>query len=103
MVTLFCRTSGLKMAPSSTSRCTGCVSQRSICGGRRLTERQTVSRDVGRLHRTGGAEGMSNTYNHGHGHHHEPHHGHDYDHHHKLPVSFDEVRTMAIESLLIEK
>ncbi len=46
---------------------------------------------------------MSNTYNHGHGHHHEPHHGHDYDHHHKLPVSFDEVRTMAIESLLIEK
>jgi nitrile hydratase subunit alpha len=29
-------------------------------------------------------------------------HGHDRDHH-KLPESFDEVRTMAIESLLIEK
>jgi nitrile hydratase subunit alpha len=40
---------------------------------------------------------MSNQYNHDH------HHGHDHDHHHKLSASFDEVRTMAIESLLIEK
>jgi nitrile hydratase subunit alpha len=34
--------------------------------------------------------------------HHDPHHGHHHDHH-TLPASFDEVRTMAIESLLIEK
>ncbi|MBP1154113.1 MULTISPECIES: nitrile hydratase subunit alpha [unclassified Paenibacillus] len=36
----------------------------------------------------------------------EEHHHHDHDHqhhHHKHPESFDEVRTMAIESLLIEK
>jgi nitrile hydratase subunit alpha len=39
---------------------------------------------------------MSNTS------HHDHPHGHDRDHH-KLPASFDEVRTMAIESLLIEK
>ena len=35
-------------------------------------------------------------------HHHDHHHGHDQAHH-KRPASFDEVRTMAIESLLIEK
>jgi nitrile hydratase len=39
---------------------------------------------------------MSNTS------HHDHPHGHDRDHH-KLPASFDEVWTMAIESLLIEK
>ena len=32
-----------------------------------------------------------------------PHHGHDHADHHTRPASFDEVRTMAIESLLIEK
>ncbi len=35
-------------------------------------------------------------------HHHDHHHGYDQAHH-KRPASFDEVRTMAIESLLIEK
>jgi nitrile hydratase subunit alpha len=36
----------------------------------------------------------------------EHHHGHDHDHHHhphKVSDSFEELRTMAIESLLIEK
>ncbi|MBP1154497.1 MULTISPECIES: nitrile hydratase subunit alpha [unclassified Paenibacillus] len=31
------------------------------------------------------------------------HHHHDHNHPHKLPESFEEMRTMAIESLLIEK
>lgn len=35
--------------------------------------------------------------------HEHQHHDHDHRHPHKLPTLFDEVRTMAIESLLIEK
>lgn len=34
---------------------------------------------------------------------HKHHHDHDHHHHHKLPESFDEARTLALESLLIEK
>lgn len=33
----------------------------------------------------------------------EDHHHHDHNHPHKLPESFEEMQTMAIESLLIEK
>jgi len=45
---------------------------------------------------------MSNTDKPEHEQHRDPHHGHNHDHH-TLPASFGEVRTMAIESLLIEK
>jgi nitrile hydratase len=48
---------------------------------------------------------MKNQDEHDHQHGQSNHHDHDHDHHHhhELPKSFDEVRTMAIESLLIEK
>ena len=45
---------------------------------------------------------MSDTEKPEQGQHPGPHHRHDHDHH-APPASFDEVRTMAIESLLIEK
>ncbi len=42
-------------------------------------------------------------HDHHHNHHHDHHHDHDHDHGPHKPPSFEEVRTMAIESLLIEK
>jgi nitrile hydratase len=46
---------------------------------------------------------MSDTEKPEYGQHPDPQHGHNHDDHHTRPMSFDEVRTMAIESLLIEK
>ena len=46
---------------------------------------------------------MSDTEKPEQGQHPAPHQGRHHDHHHAPPASFDAVRTMAIESLLIEK
>lgn len=46
---------------------------------------------------------MKNIEEHDHHHHTHDHDHHDHNHAHKLSESFEELRTMAIESLLIEK
>lgn len=43
------------------------------------------------------------SHEHDHGYHHDHDHDHDHNHHHQPPESFEEARTTAIESILIEK